>query len=432
MNNLFTSVEEKNAIENLLAMRKLAETELEEGSFVEEIRDYLDKCTEIFDIEGGRVNYAAEILARRVEKPDIYIKGVSPEYDATNRAAEIAALEKEFQAFLEAASRNNSEDIQFYYNVINDRLNRIDDLKEKRSLIESSVPDLHNFKYEELATELSGFFKTVDSFLPETKLKEAPEKEEVIVKEENLTSEDKTLVKPIVTLSDEEKEPELEEEPIMYEEVDLTTPDKVRHEVIGIKSPQTLEDEIKIESPEVVSDVKIEKPEVVEDIKVEEPIKESKLDDIFEPGYEEELDSMLSFKNLELEKDFVTDEPFDLKSYDSDIIEPEAPEEVEKRPLDRIVPLEEIKAEEKKEEPEVFPYEMPEGFSLVDIALELYQDADLWLDIYKANQEVFNTMVKDVRNGNFDNIENDKKIFSGLTINFPVPKVEKTQTEKVL
>ena len=75
---------------------------------------------------------------------------------------------------------------------------------------------------------------------------------------------------------------------------------------------------------------------------------------------------------------------------------------------------------------------MPEGFSLVDIALELYQDADLWLDIYKANQEVFNTMVKDVRNGNFDNIENDKKIFSGLTINFPVPKVEKTQTEKVL
>ena len=75
---------------------------------------------------------------------------------------------------------------------------------------------------------------------------------------------------------------------------------------------------------------------------------------------------------------------------------------------------------------------MPEGFSLVDIALELYQDADLWLDIYKANQEVFNTMVKDVRNGNFDNIENDKKIFSGLTINFLVPKVEKTQTEKVL
>ena len=142
MNNLFTSVEEKKAIENLLAMRKLAETELEEESFVEEIRDYLDKCTEIFDIEGGRVNYAAEILARRVEKPDIYIKGVSPEYDATNRAAEIAALEKEFQAFLEAASRNNSEDIQFYYNVINDRLNRIDDLKEKRSLIESSVLDL--------------------------------------------------------------------------------------------------------------------------------------------------------------------------------------------------------------------------------------------------------------------------------------------------
>ena len=39
MNNLFTSVEEKNAIENLLAMRKLTETELEEESFVEEIRD---------------------------------------------------------------------------------------------------------------------------------------------------------------------------------------------------------------------------------------------------------------------------------------------------------------------------------------------------------------------------------------------------------
>ena len=62
---------------------------------------------------------------------------------------------------------------------------------------------------------------------------------------------------------------------------------------------------------------------------------------------------------------------------------------------------------------------MPKGFSIIDIALAICGDSNGWLDIYDMNKEIFNNIVKEKNNNNFDNIENDLNIFSGLNIKIP-------------
>lgn len=368
MENLFNSMEEQKEIENLLAARKYKETKIEEKVFVDEIVENINKCDQVAKLEGAKVNYAAELTARKVENPESYIN-FSSEVD--NKEVNIESLERDFFEFLKTTSRNNSEDIRFHYRVINDRLDRIAKLKERRQKIEEVFPELHNVDYSNLSPTLVSFFNAVDSFLPE-------------------------MEKKII------EKPEVEKQPIFYDNIDLTVPKNPLYEVIGIRSSKKKEN------------------------KVEE---QPSLDEIFESGYEKQLDSMLS--SLELEKE---QQPFNLNKYDSEIVETEAPKTIEEKPLDHIMPVEALEELEEKKQQDLIKYKMPYGFSLVDIALELYRNADLWIDIYNANQDVFNDIVKEVRNNNFDNIENDKEIFSGLTINFPIPEMEKelVQAERVL
>ncbi|MDD2505366.1 MAG: hypothetical protein PHF21_03755 [Bacilli bacterium] len=78
------------------------------------------------------------------------------------------------------------------------------------------------------------------------------------------------------------------------------------------------------------------------------------------------------------------------------------------------------KVEEKTlETEEAITFEMPEEFALVDLAIALCDDANGWLDIYEVNKSLFDKIILENNNGNNKDIEYNKELFSGLTINVP-------------
>ena len=396
VSNLFNNNIEEKAFYNLIAARKYFTKSNEKQLYEADIEEYLHKCDEILKENNARCNFIAEILARKDKNINNAV------YSGNNRLSEIDALTKEFIDFLKTVPLTVKEDLEFYSKRIDDRLQRNAETSLEQQTILEYYPKVDNIDYNEIFAVLDPIFTNIDSF--GTK-KEKDNKEDLI-------DEEMSYVEPIFSslnnsfnMADEipnfNEETSLEDENLLTEEVESKSEEPIsdvptiRHEVIGIKT---------LPVKEVVSDIKEEKEPNPFD-KMDKAIAEIKLE---------------KEKTIEPENSFVTDTNFDLSDLESE--EQEPPKEIAELIEEPEIPLDTIMPTEDKPEinsEKMVSFNMPKGFSLVDIAVALCGDENGWIDIYDANKAIFNKIVNEKNNGNFDDIENNSDLFADLSINIP-------------
>ena len=68
-------------------------------------------------------------------------------------------------------------------------------------------------------------------------------------------------------------------------------------------------------------------------------------------------------------------------------------------------------------------FEMPDEFTLADLAQAISEDNYDWKNIYNAiydvNKDLFTKVIAEKNEGKFEDIEYNNKIFAGLTIKIP-------------
>ena len=71
------------------------------------------------------------------------------------------------------------------------------------------------------------------------------------------------------------------------------------------------------------------------------------------------------------------------------------------------------------EDAKILSFTMRQGITLAIIASEAYGDSTRWEDIRNANETIINEIVNKKNNGNFNGIENDPDLFTGVNIKIP-------------
>lgn len=414
VSNLFNNEIEEKTFYNLIATRKYVEINNEKKSYDDDIEEFIKKCDDILSENNARCNFVAEILARKDITPQIH---TNTGYNDNNHLTEIDALTKEFLEFLETVPLNIKEDIEFYSKRIDDRIERALGTSLAQQTILEYYPIADKLNIKETLDELSAIFNNIASF-DTNKIKEDND-----FNNDNLSE----YVEPITSISNNnpfeinedineidlpvvddtlfiEKEEIKLDEPLLIEkeEVEDINTSK-RYEVIGIKKLPTKETTLEIEQEK-------------QGIKLLDSDSLINLEDLKPKIKLEEIKPQISFEEInqpDLNKTFITETNFNLLDFEestSDLPKEkielnEAPE----KPLDSIDSTND----------ETVSFKMPKGFSLVDIALALCSDPNGWYDIYEINKETFNDIIKEKNDNNFDNIENNQNIFSGLNIKIP-------------
>lgn len=400
VSNLFNNNIEEKAFYNLIAARKYFHKSKEKQLYDADIEEYLHKCDEILKENNARCNFIAEILAR---KDNTLKNGV---YSGNNRLSEIEALTKEFIDFLKNVPLIVKEDLEFYSKRIDDRLQRnAETLLEQQNILEY-YPKVDNIDYNEAYAILAPIFDNIASFGTE---KETDYKED-------LTNQEGAYVEPIFSLLDyssssgdetskNNEETLLEEAKTKYDKSNdgiLST----RQEVKGIKT---------LPVKEVVSDIKEEK-ELNPFVRRDKAMEEIKF----------EKENQVDPDNI-----YVTNSNFDLSNLEqsaNDTFKGTLTEEPE-IPLDTIVsteynaPENNVASKEDNakstEDAKILSFTMRQGITLAIIASEAYGDSTRWEDIRNANETIINEIVNKKNNGNFNGIENDPDLFTGVNIKIP-------------
>ena len=178
-----------------------------------------------------------------------------------------------------------------------------------------------------------------------------------------------------------------------------------------------------------VKEVKIEPVTQITEAELNEPVAlettiEAKDEDSFKTNtVAEEITDTTS----EPEDKVVTDSkviPFESKDTD-EIVKVEAPQVEEKA---------EVKTEAKEDNQEPIIFEMPNDFTLADLAQAI--DESNWKDvydaIYEANKEEFDKIVNEKNDGKREGIEYNNKLFAGLNIKIPVAEEQTKEESKGL
>ncbi|MDD2409330.1 MAG: hypothetical protein PHD03_01240 [Bacilli bacterium] len=401
ISNLFNNNIEEKAFYDLIAARKYFYKNKEKQLYDSDIEEYLHKCDEILKENNARCNFIAEILAR---KNNALKNGV---YNGNNRLSEIDALTKEFIDFLKTVPLSVKEDLEFYSKRIDDRLQRNTETSLEQQTILEYYPKVDNIDYNETFAILASIFDNVDSF--------GVKKENDY--NENLIDKEVPYVEPIFSslansfiVGDEKPKinegTSLEDENLLAEEAESKYEEPIndipikRHEVIGIKT---------LPIKDVVSDIK-EEDQIKEEIELNPFDKMDKA--IAEMEFEKE-------NQIEPENNFVTDINFELSDLEQ---EEDMPKEIAELIEEPEIPLDIIEPVEDRHEinnEKMVSFNMPKGFSLVDIAVALCGDSNGWIDIYDANKAIFNKIVNEKNNGNFNDVENNPDLFADLNINIP-------------
>lgn len=413
---LFKDKNEKEAFESLLASRQYKILNNYCDGLNHNIKDFLNLCDEILKENNARCNFIAEIFVRQNKSLLPKSSDMPSEKDNPKLKAEINSLEKEFQEYLYTAPLTVREDLEFYYGRIKDRFERLNKQTEEINNLLEIYPNIKNLNQAETIEKLSTMFNNIEQFLPVVKA----EKELEPIIEEELEEPIIGLIEPIYDNPfNNDIEEEFEDESLAADLVSDFKEEKQtqRFEVIGIKTFEPEKEIIKEEFKEL----DIEIPESIPELE-EEKIVDAK------PDFDS-LDFKVLSQELEQEEEMdtifnthITDTNFSLEdlepTYEESATTVDVPKEAPEPELDSLMTVE--AAEEMYDKSEDFiSFEIPDDVSLSDIAIALCGDVNGWYDIYQVNKDLFEKIIVKYNGGSVDGIEQDNKLFGGLTINIP-------------
>lgn len=431
---LFNNETEKIYFYNLLAARKLKDQRKEREGYEKEIEKALNSCGKILKDHGARCNFIAEIdkIERAMEPKGILPPSATSE--ESDYAEQISALTTELTDLLKKIPREISEDLEFFSKQIIDRRTRREETLDKEKELIELYPEADKADLNQIFVTLKHIFDNIRFYTGEKEdlepVLETAKDDETIDLETNrqkvigikkasrsllenaglADSKDysEELAKPITKTNAglfgivDDVFSEVNSQPLTPKPVSVIK-EPLKDE--SIKVPQIKPEEAKIATPaiEPVSEISEAELNMPVDVK-EEAVKVSEKEPqeikaetpVFEPiseVSEAELNKPVAEVN---ETPLVEDAPT--------VIEPE---------LNQVV-----KAEAPKEEDSI-TFEMPEDFTLSDLAMALCEDENGWLDIYDTNKELFDKIVQEKNNGSSQDIENNKELFAGLTIKVP-------------
>lgn len=439
---LFNNETDKVYFNNLLATRKLKDKRNERESYEKEIQSALDSCGEILKTHGARCNFIAEIDKIESEMEPKGILSPTETKEANNYAEQITSLTSELTELLKNIPREISEDLEFFSKQIIDRRSRREETLEKEKEIIDLYPEAESVDIYQVFEALKHIFDGIRSFTGEI---DEPVLDNIVDYDQNKVMRQK--VKGIkkapnsllekngllieVDFSEELSKPITQTNTGLFDVVD---------EVFSEDNSQdpSLKEELN-------EDVVVYIPE--KDEEMNNDIKEDYISKIeTEPILEEQLPEEEINKTIEEpeEKDIMTSElqeeipEAEISEIETDINKESTHEELEEEPVTRISepaaiinngPVQENKAETETIEDDVITFEMPEDFTLSDLATALCEDPKGWIDLYESNKELFDKIIQDKNNGVFEEIENNKTLFAGLTIKVPTV-FNKGQEEK--
>ena len=435
---LFTTEKEETYFYNLLAARKLKDKRNEREGYEAEIEEALDTCGKILKEHGARSNFIEDIHKLEISMEPKGILPPSSTREESQYTEQIAVLTTELKEFLKKLPLEITEDLGFYSKQINDRRSRREGALEYETNIIELYPESAKVNYEEVFSVLTNIFTSISDYTGENTL----EKEEVVPVNDNIIEINKyrqevkgikkapnSILKKanLIDLTDYQEKlnepitntPLMEHNDLSDElnEIDITqqeqsfTPDSIslitEEELNGTLSDETV---LNIENTEK------EPEKVVEEIiKTKDPeiVVQQNVEVIAEKEPEEVIEETIEAKDPEI----------DVQQNVEVIAEKEPEREEQEATLekDNIVqfPDSNLEKEQQFEDEGLITFEMPEDFTLIDLASALCGNAEGWLDIYAANKERFDEIIQEKNNGIVDNIENNGNLFAGLTIKVP-------------
>lgn len=453
--SLFSNEAEKIYFYNLLASRKFKLNQNERAVYQSEIEEAVNTCGNILK-EYGKRNLIAEIdeIEQKMEPKGMLPPSASRE--ESSYGEQISKLTDELTDVIRNVPRNISEDLEFYSKKIVNRRKRIEEALNKEKELLNLYPDADKVDYYQVFKALSTIFDIIRCYTGETieeeksivseivfdnrqpvkGIKKAPrsllEKANII----DLADYSKELNKPITKTNAglfgivDEVFSEVNSSPKNVEEVKVESIPTVESET---KIDTVIKEETKVEEPKAiepdVKEVKIEPVTQITEAELNEPVAlettiEAKDEDSFKTNtVAEEITDTTS----EPEDKVVTDSkviPFESKDTD-EIVKVEAPQVEEKA---------EVKTEAKEDNQEPIIFEMPNDFTLADLAQAI--DESNWKDvydaIYEANKEEFDKIVNEKNDGKREGIEYNNKLFAGLNIKIPVAEEQTKEESKGL
>ena len=152
---------EKVYFYNLLAARKLKDKRLERQNYENEIETALNKCGEILEMHGARVNFIAEI--DKIES-EMEPKGILPtanSRESKDTLETINSLTTELTDLLKKIPREISEDLEFFSKQIIDRRMRREETLEKEKEIIELYPEVEKIDKEQIFIALKHIFDNI-------------------------------------------------------------------------------------------------------------------------------------------------------------------------------------------------------------------------------------------------------------------------------
>ncbi|MDD4187604.1 MAG: hypothetical protein PHX04_02435 [Bacilli bacterium] len=396
---LFTNEKEETYFYNLLAARKLRDKRREREGYEVEIETALETCGGILKEHGSRSNFIEDIHKLETSAEPKSMSPPSSTREESQYAEQIAVLTTELKDFLKKLPLEITEDLGFYSKQITDRRQRRDDILKYENNIIELYPESEKVDYEEIFSILNNIFVSIAEYT----------REDTLEKEESIDFEvDPREVKGI------KKAPES----ILRKAnlIDLTDyQEKLAQPITRtpIMNHNNLSDELKeVDITEVNHSFSANPVSLITEAKLNEPLPD---------------ESISNVEKEEIKSEDIVEETIKAKNPEMDvqqIVEGTA----EKQP-ERVEQEATFKKETQQlEDKDLITFEMPEDFTLTDLATALCGKAEGWIDIYEANKKEFDKIIQEKNNGISKNVENNEKLFAGLTIKIPVYELAKEET----
>lgn len=163
---LFASSGENKSFVEYISAKKINKIKLERKEYKSEIEKAIEESGRILERNGARCNFIAEILAKKDVIVSSYSKDVTRESIADENSIELDTLIAEYEEFIQTLSREDREDLAFYYpGQINDREVRTIKGKEEEDKTIERCPEVKTFDYEQATAILAPIFDIIDSYL---------------------------------------------------------------------------------------------------------------------------------------------------------------------------------------------------------------------------------------------------------------------------
>ena len=422
-NILFNNEQEETNFYNVKAHQRLIDLENARENLDNEIDSIIKSSGELLKKYGARTNFVEELYSLDLEIEKLQAEEDSKEQTPTNSADTIReyklykqksskleellaardSLAKEFDLFKDGLPLSDKlnvvEELNFKYDTqLSNRKTKTNENDDVKNAIIEAFPDSETVDNEQIPAMEP--FKAIYAYLnPNDKSYDIKDVEEEKQVEKPAEAKKAKVVKKIIqapgkllnSLKLEEKakginspKTEVEDTPIMdnsfFGEDDSLIKKMENPADEKIVLINTKKDEIKPIESEIQSNFILDNENTDEKIEIS-PIIEDTKDEVSEPALEE-----------------IT--PINFEEPSTDVITP-------------------IINEDPTEETAELTYTLENGESLSSLAAAICGDENGWMDIYSANKELIENTMKQKGVVDNQNIENNDKLFSGLTLNIP-------------